>query len=61
MKDGKIVMAGGETDREGCGNASLCVGKRLGRSKKKARDVFEKHRGLLRFFRRRVRKFSSRP
>ena len=32
MKDGKIVMAGGETDREGCGNASLCVGKRLGRS-----------------------------
>lgn len=35
MKDGKIVMAGGETDREGCRNASLCVGKRLGRSEKK--------------------------
>lgn len=35
MKDGKIVMAGGETDGEVCGNASLCVGKRLGRFKKK--------------------------
>lgn len=35
MKDGKIVVVGGQTDKEGSVCASLCVGKRLGRSEKK--------------------------
>ena len=35
VKDGEIMVKAGGTDKEGSGNASLCVGKRLGRFKKK--------------------------
>lgn len=35
MKDGEIMVKAGGTDKEGSVCASLCVGKRLGRLKKK--------------------------
>lgn len=35
MKDGEIMVKAGGTDKEGSVCASLCAGKRLGRSEKK--------------------------